>query len=79
MSKKKRLKMQNAASFILHEKKSQNQIEGHLKSSATDPKAVYYFTCCTTDYNKILEVGKKTNLKVIKGFDSLRQVTDTPW
>lgn len=30
-----------------------------IPSSATDPKAVYYFTCCTTDYYKILEIGKK--------------------
>lgn len=44
-------------------KKSQNGIEGHSKSSVTDPKAVYYFTHCTTDYYKILEVGKnKTKL-----------------
>lgn len=57
-------------------------MERHSKSSATDPKAVYYFTCSTAELVSSFrsrKKKKKTNLKVIKGFDSLRQVTDTPW
>lgn len=35
--------------LYLIKKNCKNQIEGHSKSSATDPKAAYYFTHSTVE------------------------------